>query len=126
MIVRPSSSGLGLTITMLGFDYGSAGSKITPRMEPALPWPRAGHLDGCRSAGAPGSAPSPARPAHLGVYQTHSGERSLRVPRRAPAGRVLERGAEPRGGWMRARSLELGACHPEGSEGVKDLRMTGL
>src|SRR3954462_14715870 len=107
MIVETELFRFGLAVTCSDSDYGSAGSPVTPRMEPPLPRARAGHLDGGGSAGAPGPTPSAPRPTHLGVHQTHSGERSLRVPRRAAAGRILERGAKSSGGWMRARSWEL-------------------
>src|SRR4051812_11776891 len=103
MIVETKLFRFGLAVTCSDSDYGSAGSPVTPRMVPSLPRARAGHLDGGGSAGTPGPAPSAPRPTHLGVHQTHSGGRSLRVPRRAAAGRILERRAESSGGWLAGR-----------------------
>src|SRR3954471_24057340 len=117
MIVETELFRFGLPVTCSDSDYGSAGSPVTPRMEPSLHRARAGHLDGGGSAGTPCSAPPPPRPTHLVVHQTHSAERSLRVPRRASAGRILERGAESSGGWVRARSSELGAGRWELGDG---------
>src|SRR6188508_2774046 len=94
-----------VTNYLAGFN-GGARSAAAARM--GSPVSRTGSkcVGGCGAVGAAG-ATTPAAPAtHLGIHSADSGGRPLRVPWRAQAGQLVERGPDPGGG--RVVSWELG------------------
>src|SRR4051812_4806858 len=98
----PAAARMQSGTSFLAVFNGSARSKAAARM--GSPLSRTGSkCVGSRGApGATGAATPAARATHLGIHSAHSGRRPLRVPWRAQAGQLVERGPEPGGGRVKS------------------------